>query len=98
LPNVHHHRWPRYPGKGFIRKPPKRLDYLEIYATFRWRSLKQRPPAGPQRIDPSKPKIIPRCSAFAYVTNGHDIIEFDYFTGMERACADCPTPAALWER
>jgi type I restriction enzyme, R subunit len=42
--------------------------------------------------------MIPRCSAFAYATNGHDIIEFDYFTGMERACADYPTPAALWER
>jgi hypothetical protein len=60
--------------------------------------LKQRPPTRPQRIDSSKPKIIPRCSAFTYAINSHDIIEFDYFTGMERACADYPTPAALWER
>jgi hypothetical protein len=29
---VHRHRWPRYPvGEGFIRKPPKRLDYLLRY-------------------------------------------------------------------
>jgi type I restriction enzyme R subunit len=32
LPNVHHHRWPRYPGKGFIRKLPKGVDYLLRYA------------------------------------------------------------------
>jgi hypothetical protein len=33
-----------------------------------------------------------------HAINGHDIIEFDYFTGMECACADYRTPTALWER
>jgi type I restriction enzyme R subunit len=35
---------------------------------------------------------------FAYATNGHDIIEFDYTSGLESYRADFPTPAALWQR
>ena len=36
---------------------------------------------------------------FAYATNGHEIIEIDYFTGREnRSCTDYPTPEQLWQR
>ena len=35
---------------------------------------------------------------FAYATNGHEIIEFDYSTGLERELAAFPTPADLWFR
>jgi type I restriction enzyme R subunit len=35
---------------------------------------------------------------FAYATNGHEIIEFDYLTGVEAACSDYPSPVRLWER
>ena len=35
---------------------------------------------------------------FAYATNGHGIIEFDYLTGQERHLDAFPTPAELWER
>jgi type I restriction enzyme R subunit len=35
---------------------------------------------------------------FAYSTNGHDIVEFDYTTGIERAVADYPAPTELWQR
>jgi type I restriction enzyme R subunit len=35
---------------------------------------------------------------FAYATNGKEIVEFDYFTGVESAPPSYPTPAALWER
>jgi type I restriction enzyme R subunit len=35
---------------------------------------------------------------FAYSTNGHGIIEFDYLTGQERQLNIFPTPAELWER
>ena len=35
---------------------------------------------------------------FAYATNGHRIIEHDYFTGQERELAAFPTPAVLWAR
>jgi type I restriction enzyme R subunit len=35
---------------------------------------------------------------FAYATNGPEIIEFDFITGLERAMAAYPTPAELWSR
>lgn len=35
---------------------------------------------------------------FAYSTNGHGIIEFDYTTGKERELDAFPTPADLWQR
>ncbi len=35
---------------------------------------------------------------FAYATNGPDIIEFDYSTGLETARTDYPTPSELWQR
>ena len=35
---------------------------------------------------------------FAYSTNGHGIIEFDYTTGHERELKAFPTPDELWQR
>jgi type I restriction enzyme R subunit len=35
---------------------------------------------------------------FAYATNGHEIIEYDYFTCMEQVVDRFPTPAELWAR
>jgi type I restriction enzyme R subunit len=35
---------------------------------------------------------------FAYSTNGHGIIEFDYLTGREREIESFPSPQELWER
>ncbi len=35
---------------------------------------------------------------FAYASNGHGIVEFDYLTGIERTLAAFPTPQELWER
>jgi type I restriction enzyme, R subunit len=35
---------------------------------------------------------------FAYATNGHEILEFDYFTGRETLVTTYPTPAELWAR
>ena len=35
---------------------------------------------------------------FAYATNGEEIIEFDFITGLERAMSANPTPAELWSR
>ena len=36
--------------------------------------------------------------AFAYSTNGHKIIEFDFFTNSSREIDRFPTPRELWER
>ena len=35
---------------------------------------------------------------FAYATNGIDILEFDYITGLERRIPTFPSPADLWSR
>src|SRR6266699_3052340 len=35
---------------------------------------------------------------FAYATNGHGIIEYDYFTGQERELDTFPSPDELWYR
>lgn len=35
---------------------------------------------------------------FAIATNGAEIVEFDFFTGVETLRADVPTPAELWTR
>jgi type I restriction enzyme R subunit len=35
---------------------------------------------------------------FAYSTNGTEIVEFDYTTGLERTMTDFPGPAELWAR
>jgi type I site-specific restriction endonuclease len=35
---------------------------------------------------------------FAYSTNGHEIIEFDYLNGTESVITEFPTPAELWHR
>jgi len=35
---------------------------------------------------------------FAYSTNGHGIVEFDFATGIERELDSFPSPSALWIR
>ena len=35
---------------------------------------------------------------FAYATNGTDIIEIDYFTGLETRVTTYPSPQDLWQR
>jgi type I restriction enzyme, R subunit len=35
---------------------------------------------------------------FAYATNGHGIVEFDYFSGNIREIPDFPSPSELWSR
>jgi len=36
--------------------------------------------------------------SFAYATNGHGIVEFDFLTGNERMLDAFPSPADLWAR
>jgi len=35
---------------------------------------------------------------FAYATNGQEIVEFDFLTGLERNRTDYPAPDDLWSR
>ena len=88
-------------GKGFVRKPPKRVDYLLRYernfplavveAKAAWKT------AG-DGMQQAKDYAEILGLKFAYATNGREIIEFDYFTGKETPISTYPTPVDLWAR
>ena len=88
-------------GKGFVRKPPRRVDYLLRYernfalavveAKSAWRT------AG-DGLQQAKEYAEMLGLKFAYATNGQETIEFDYFTGRESIVHEYPTPAQLWAR
>ena len=83
-------------GKGFIRKPPKRVDYLLRYtrdfplAVVEAKASYKTAADGVQQARAYAEMLGLK---FAYATNGHDIIEIDYFTGKETRVTDYPTPA-----
>lgn len=88
-------------GKGFIRKPPRRVDYLLRYernfslavveAKAVWKSASD-------GLQQAKDYAEMLGIKFAYATNGNEIVEFDYFTGKESIVTAYPTPAQLWAR
>jgi len=88
-------------GKGFVRKPPKRADYLlchqrnfplgVVEAKGIWKS------AG-DGLQQAKEYAEMLGLYFAYASNGPEILEFDYFTGKESVLAAYPTPDELWQR
>ena len=88
-------------GKGFVRKPPKRVDYLLRYNRDRplavveaKGSYKNATDAVQQARNYAEMLDV----KFAYATNGTDIIEIDYFTGLETRVATYPSPQDLWQR
>ena len=88
-------------GRGFIRKPPKRADYLLNYTRdfpLAVVEAKAAYRAATDGVQQAKQYAETLGLSFAYATNGHEIIEFDYFTGIEKTVPDYPTPTALWER
>lgn len=88
-------------GKGFVRKPPKRVDYLLRYtrdfplAVIEAKASYKNAADGMQQ---AKEYAAMLGLKFAYATNGRDIVEFDYATGRETSRADYPTPDELWQR
>ena len=36
--------------------------------------------------------------SFAFATNGHEIVEFDFINGVESHISEFPTPNELWAR
>ena len=74
-------------GKGFVRKPPKRVDYLlrfrrdfpiavvEAKASYK---------SAADGLQQAKDYAEILGLKFAYATNGQSIVEFDYITGKER--------------
>ncbi|TRZ98205.1 MAG: DEAD/DEAH box helicase, partial [Rhodocyclaceae bacterium] len=88
-------------GKGFMRKPPRRVDFLLRYernfplAVIEAKATYKTAGEGLQQAKNYAEMLGLK---FAYATNGHDIIEFDYITGREALVANYPAPAELWAR
>ena len=88
-------------GKGFIRKLPKRVDYLLRYrrdfplAVVEAKAAYKHAADGLQQAKQYAEMLDLK---FAFATNGHEIIEFDYCTGLETARTAYPTPDELWQR
>ena len=88
-------------GKGFIRKSPKRVDFLLRYTRdfpLGVVEAKSAYKTASDGLQQAKQYAEMLGLKFAYATNGEEIIEFDYFTGLEKLRADYPTPDELWQR
>jgi type I restriction enzyme R subunit len=88
-------------GTGFVRKPPKRVDYLLKYTRdFPLAVVEAKPSykTAADGLQQAKNYAEMLGLMFAYATNGREIIEYDYSTGTENTRTDFPTPGALWER
>ncbi len=83
------------------RLPPKRADYLLNYtrdfplAVVEAKAAYKLPADGLQQAKNYAEMLGLK---FAYATNGQGIVEYDYFTGLERELDAFPTPGELWYR
>jgi type I restriction enzyme, R subunit len=88
-------------GKGFIRKTPKRVDYLLRYrrdfplAVIEAKAAYKSAGDGVQQAKQYAEMLGLK---FAYATNGQEIIEIDYVAGREQRVDNYPTPDELWAR
>src|SRR6266404_190314 len=88
-------------GKSFIRRPPKRVDYILRYRRdFPLAVVEAKPEykTAAAGLQQAKQYAEMLGLKFAYATNGAETIEFDYFTGKETKIESYPTPEALWQR
>jgi type I restriction enzyme, R subunit len=88
-------------GRTGRRRPGKRADYILRYrpdlpiAVVEAKPTYATPGAGLQQAKDNAEILGVK---FAFATNGHGILEFDYLTGLEREPDEFPTPAELWAR
>lgn len=88
-------------GSKVRRGPQKRADYLLRYtrdfmiAVVEAKAAYNSPGDGLQQAKAYAEMLGLK---FAYSTNGHAIVEFDYLTGQERSLESFPTPEDLWAR
>jgi len=88
-------------GKGFIRKPPKRVDYLLRYTRdlpLAVVEAKASYKSAQDAVQQARDYADTLGLKFAYATNGAEIIEIDYFKGTETPVSAFPDPTALWAR
>src|SRR6058998_1296070 len=88
-------------GKGFVRKPPKRVDYLLRYTRdfpLAVVEAKASYKTAADAVQQARTYAEMLDLKYAYATNGTDIIEVDYFKGTETRIAEFPKPEELWGR
>jgi type I restriction enzyme, R subunit len=83
------------------RREQKRADYLLRFTRdFTIGVVEAKPESDPpgQGLQQAKDYAEILGLKFAYSTNGHGIVEFDFSTGTERELDSFPTPNELWSR
>lgn len=88
-------------GQRFVRKPPKRADYLLFYRRDFCLAVVEAKAAYKSVHDGlQQAKLYAEMLGlmFAYATNGVEIVEFDYFRGQTRLLTAYPSPQELWQR
>jgi type I restriction enzyme R subunit len=88
-------------GKGHVRKPGKRADYLLYYrpdfaiAVVEAKADYKTPGTGMQQAMDYAQMLGLK---FAYATNGQGIEEYDLSTGKQTSLDSFPAPGELWKR
>lgn len=88
-------------GRKGTRKPGKRVDYLLRYRpdfAIAVVEAKASYKSAYDGLQQAKDYAELLGLKFAYATNGHEIIEFDYLTGRERPVPEFASPDELWRR
>ena len=88
-------------GMKTRRRPQKRADYLLRYTRDFMIGVVEAKPAfrtPSDGLQQAKEYAEILGLKFAYSTNGHGIVEYDYLTGEERELGEFPTPQELWSR
>ncbi len=88
-------------GNNAQRRQPKRPDYLLRYtadftiAVVEAKSAEKQPTEGLQQAKEYAQMLRLQ---FAYSTNGKEIVEYDFATGIESRMTEFPAPDELWKR
>jgi type I restriction enzyme R subunit len=88
-------------GSGYRRKAPKRADYiLRHRRDFPIAVVEAKADYISASVGLGQAKDYAQMLAlpFAYSTNGHEIVEFDFLMGLQTTLTEFPTPDALWAR
>lgn len=88
-------------GKVAKRQKPKKADYiLRVGQNFPIAVIeaKKKYKIAASGLQQAKDYAITLDCRFAYATNGTEIVEFDFITGLETLITQFPTPQELWNR
>jgi type I restriction enzyme, R subunit len=88
-------------GNQAERRKGKRADYLLRYTRdfpIGVVEAKAKYKKAADGLQQAKDYAEPLGVKYAYATNGEEIIEFDFITGIERIIENFPTPDELWSR